>query len=91
MLLIFLCFEEYQNIKVLNMVYTHIYMDISYKVKGKVGTHGSPQEGEIEDLGDGIGAGGDENIRYQVRGWMEGESTRRDDWKGRTFWNQVET
>lgn len=43
-------------------------MDISYKVKGKVGTHGSPQEGEIEDFVDGIGAGGDDNIRYQVRG-----------------------
>lgn len=53
MLFIFLCFGEYQNIKVLNMVYTHIYTDISYKVKAKVGTHGSPQEGEIEDFMDG--------------------------------------
>lgn len=66
-------------------------MDISYKVKAKVGMHESPWEREIEGFVDGIGAGRDENIRDQERGWVEGESTRRDDWNGRAFWDQVET
>lgn len=30
--------------------------------------HGSPREGEIEDFMGRIGAGGDENMRDQVRG-----------------------
>ena len=32
---------------------------------------------------------GNGNIQDQFGGWLEGENTDRDDWKGRAFWGQL--
>lgn len=41
-----------------------------------------PGKGNRRDLEGRLGAGGDGTMRELAGGWMEGESTEIDDWKG---------